>query len=147
MGVQDARAKEDAEEAAQQSSLMAAVKDRREHIRGVVRVIAPDLEDPNDAFFIDGEWLTKWANAPPSEEMPAISNGELQCEHGGLDPLAWDSAKRISSAAWRMLRERWGGGPQLHQEDLCGECTHTQLEEIVQKCVLSYVRGHHSGIL
>ena len=125
----------------QQSSLKMAVEDRRAHIRAVVAVIAPDLTDPEDAFFIDAKWFTKWANAPPSEEMPPISNGELECEHGGLNPLAWDSAKRISGAAWSMLHRRWGGGPQLHQSELCVRCTHTQLEKIVGKCVLSYVWG------
>ena len=136
--MQAARAKEDAEEAAQQSSLKAAVEGRREHIKAVVDVIRPDLDDPDDAYFIDAEWLTKWANTPPSEEMPAIDNKELTCEHGShsLDPLAWDSAKRISGAAWRMLVDRWDGGPELQQTNLCDECTNTQLEEIVQKYAL-----------
>lgn len=133
--VQEARAKADAEEAALQSSLKASVEERREHIKEVVNVIKPDLDDPEDAYFIDAEWLTKWANAPPNEEMPAISNSDLLCEHNRLDPLAWDSAKRVSGAAWGMLLDKWGGGPQLTQKDLCLECTTSQLEEIVQKCV------------
>jgi hypothetical protein len=132
--VQEARAKEDAEEAAQQTSLKAAVEDRREHIKEVVRAIKPDLGNPDDAYFINAEWLTKWANTPPSEELPAISNSELVCEHDCLDPQAWDSAKRISGVAWQMLQSQWGGGPALTQKDLCVECTNTTLEEIVQKC-------------
>jgi hypothetical protein len=150
--LQDARAQEDAEEAAQQSCLKAAVEDRREHIKQVVSVIKPDLSDPDDAYFIDTEWLTKWANAPPSEELPTLDNKNLMCEHGNLDPLAWDSAKRISGAAWRKLKEQWDGGPELTHNDLCLECTRTQLEEIVQKyafpfsCSLSVpVSPHESG--
>jgi hypothetical protein len=134
--MKDARAQEDAEEAAQQSSLKAAVEDRREHIKQVVSVIKPNLNDPDDVYLIVAEWLSKWANTPPSEEMPALDNKDLLCDHGHLDPLAWDSAKCISGAAWRMLKEQWDGGPELTQKDLCLECTRTQLEEIVQRCSL-----------
>lgn len=138
MLLQDARAKEDAEEAAQQSSLKAAVEDRREHIKTVVNCIRPDLDNPEDAYFIDAEWLVKWANAPPSEEMPPINNSDLLCEHQLLDPSMWDSAKRISGVAWRMLHEQWGGGRELTHKHLCLDCTHTQLDEIVQKYVLLF---------
>lgn len=105
--------------------------------RDLVRSIAKELPvdgDGEECRFVTSEWLTTWANAPPTEAVPPIDNGPLLCQHNRLDPAAWSSAKRVSVVGWHELHSRHGGGPELSLGDLCEACTQQALQEIVAKC-------------
>lgn len=112
-----------------------AVQERRAHIRSVISVMAPTADKPEDSYFVDSEWLARWANTPPEEELPPIDNSDLMCPHGKLEPTAWSMAKRISGEAWAALHEQWRGGPVLPLDSLCKQCTQEQLQQIVAACV------------
>jgi hypothetical protein len=114
------------------------VEERRAQIRGIVAAL-PVQDDSVDCRFICSEWLSQWANTPPSSAVPAIDNQELLCPHGLLEPTAWSAAKRITVAAWLQLQEQYHGGPELGIGDLCEECTRQSLQEIVAKCALAHV--------
>lgn len=117
-------------------AMRGAVEERRAHIRSVIAVMPPSAEKPEDSYFVDSEWLARWANTPPEEELPPIDNSDLVCPHGKLEPTAWSMAKRISGEAWAALHAQWQGGPVLPLESLCKQCTQEQLEQIVAACVL-----------
>ena len=125
-------------------AMKGAVEERRSHIRSTIALMPPAPERPEDSFFVDSEWLARWANTPPEEELPAIDNGDLLCPHGRLEPTTWSAAKRIAGAAWRSLHARWCGGPSLPLESLCMQCTQEQLEQIVAACAPSL---SDSGVL
>lgn len=126
-------------------AMRGAVEERRAHIRSIVAVMPPSADKPDDSYFIDSEWLARWANTPPEEELPPIDNSDLVCPHGKLEPTAWSMAKRISGEAWAALHAQWRGGPVLPLQSLCKQCTREQLEQIVAACVLRSTRETHLG--
>ena len=116
--------------------------ERRELVRSIAAHL-PVAGAGEECRLVASDWLTTWANAPPTEAVPAIDNSELVCQHGRLDPAAWSSAKRVSLVGWTELHARHGGGPEVGPNDLCEECTRQALVEIVAKCAsLCWVLPH-----
>eukprot|EP00850_Spirogloea_muscicola_P020249 SM000211S06619 [mRNA] locus=s211:54955:61007:+ [translate_table: standard] len=72
------------------------------------------------ACWISIDWLRAWAEGSPSP--PPIDNSVLLCWHGKLPPTKALSAKRIASAAWWLLHERYQGGPMVTDRDFCDAC-------------------------
>eukprot|EP00850_Spirogloea_muscicola_P019126 SM000184S03759 [mRNA] locus=s184:66278:77806:- [translate_table: standard] len=70
--------------------------------------------------WISIDWLRAWAEGSPSP--PPIDNSVLLCRHGKLPPTKALSAKRIASAAWWLLHERYQGGPVVTDRDFCDAC-------------------------
>ena len=74
-----------------------------------------------DGRWVDAKWLAS-ALTEPLARMGPMDHAPLLCAHGCADPAKVGSMKLVSSAAYAMLSERFGGGgPEMHERgcDVC----------------------------
>eukprot|EP01130_Rhizamoeba_saxonica_P010603 TRINITY_DN4361_c0_g1_i1.p1 TRINITY_DN4361_c0_g1~~TRINITY_DN4361_c0_g1_i1.p1 ORF type:complete len:642 (+),score=129.30 TRINITY_DN4361_c0_g1_i1:1003-2928(+) len=85
------------------------------------------LSNPNSEnyYWLPTEWLKIWLT---SEDIPAINNSILVCDH---EKLCTNTSimKRVSGEAWDILSTKYGYDVELTDNDLCYECTSSYFYE------------------
>ncbi|KAG0458006.1 hypothetical protein HPP92_023163 [Vanilla planifolia] len=104
------------------------IKERREEVKQVLsEAHVRSIEEP--FFWISTEWLRQWSDIiTPS----CIDNLPIQCSHGKVPFTRVTLMKRLSNTAWQWLFAKYGGGPELTNDDFCIDCLKNAAEKAVK---------------
>ncbi|CAI9284968.1 unnamed protein product [Lactuca saligna] len=99
---------------------LSLITERRHEVRSVIsEAPVKPLMEPKPFWWISVDWLRQWAdNFTPS----IIDNTSIQCSHGKVPVSKICSMKRLSATAWHKISSKYGGGPELGENDCCIEC-------------------------
>ncbi|KAG0459749.1 hypothetical protein HPP92_022877 [Vanilla planifolia] len=104
------------------------IKERREEVKQVLsEAHVRSIEEP--FFWISTEWLRQWSDIITP---PCIDNLPIQCSHGKVPFTRVTLMKRLSNTAWQWLFAKYGGGPELTNDDFCIDCLKNAAEKAVK---------------
>uniref|UniRef100_A0A7E4VJ70 Ubiquitin carboxyl-terminal hydrolase n=1 Tax=Panagrellus redivivus TaxID=6233 RepID=A0A7E4VJ70_PANRE len=102
-----------------------------EEFKDRVLDVLSNIKEPNsDAYFISAEWLYRFRTFA---EPGPITNSDFLCEHLGRMPLLRaNQVLPIPAGVWKMLHDRYGGGPPCDRIGPCHIC-HKRVIDIVSR--------------
>ena len=84
------------------------------------QVMAVIEADSSKFQIIDAVWFGKWVRG--EEDLGPISIHQFVCNHSKLNPAFIHQIKYVSVEAWKLLVDRYGGGPSITNSNLCYDC-------------------------